>query len=72
MQVNVGGNSANLGSEACDLVGKHAWRRGLDSVIPVVVVVTQSIGEVQDGHLADVRGVFSDVEVSRLHTALCH
>ena len=70
MEVDVAGDSSDLGAEACDLVRKHAGRRDLDRVIPVVVVVAEGVREVQDGHLADLRRVLSHVEVGRLDGAL--
>ncbi len=72
MKVDVGRNCTNFGSESGNLVCKHAGSWGLDRVIPIVVVVAQSVSKVQDCHLADVRRVFSDIEVCRLDTALCH
>ena len=72
MKVDVGRNGAYFRSETSDLVSEHARSRGLDRIVPVVVVVAQSVREVQDCHLADVRRVFGDVEVSRLHTTLRH
>ena len=70
MEVDVAGDSSDLGAEACDLVRKHARRRDLDRVIPVVVVVAEGVGEVEDGHLADLRRVLSHIEVGRLDGAL--
>lgn len=72
MEVDVGRNSTYFGSETGDLVGEHARSGGFDRIVPIVVVVAQSVREVQDCHLADVRRVFGDVEVSRLHTTLRH
>ena len=72
MKVDVGRNGAYFRSETGDLVSEHARSRGLNRIVPVVVVVAQSVREVQDCHLADVRRVFGDVEVCRLHTTLCH
>ena len=72
MEVDVGRNCADFRSETGNLVGEHARSGGLDRIVPVVVVVAQSVREVQDCHLADVRRVFSDVEMSRLHTSLRH
>ena len=70
MEVDVAGDGSDLGAEAGDLVGKHARRRDLDRVIPVVVVVAEGVGEVEDGHLADLRRVLSHIEVGRLDGAL--
>lgn len=54
MQIDVGRNSAYLRSEAGNLVSEHARSRGLDRIVPIVVVVAQSVREIQDCHLADV------------------
>lgn len=72
MEVYVGRYRANFRSESGNLICKHAWSGSLDCIVPVVVVIAQSVGEIQDCHLADVRRVFGDVEVCRLHTALSH
>jgi hypothetical protein len=70
VQIYVAGDRAYFGTESSDLVGQHARGWDLDCVVPVVVVVAKCVCEVQDRHLADVRRVFSDVEVGRLYTAL--
>lgn len=72
MQVNVSGNGTDLGAESCNLVSKHAGGRNLDSIVPVVVVVAECIGEVENGRLRDLSGVLSNVEVRRFHGALRH
>lgn len=72
MQVHIAWDRAYLRTESRNLVGQHARGGDLDRVVPVVVVVAQRVGEVQDRHFADVRGVFCDVEVSRFDTALGH
>lgn len=67
MQVNIARNGSNFGAEASNLVCKHARSRNFDGVVPVVVVVAQSVGKVQNRHLAYVGRVFSYVEMSRLN-----
>ena len=53
VEIHIAGDRADLGSEAGNLIGEHAWRRNLNGIVPVVVVVAKSIGEVQDCHLGD-------------------
>lgn len=72
VQVNIRGDVADLAAIDGDLVREHAGRGDLDRVGPVVVVVAQCVGEVEDGVLADSRGVLSHVEVRRLHCTLGH
>ncbi len=55
MEVNIVGNVTNLATVDSDLVGKHARSRDLDGIRPVVVVVAQSIGEVENGLLRNER-----------------
>jgi hypothetical protein len=54
VQVHVRRDRPDFRAEASDLVGEHAGGGRLDRVVPVVVVVAQSVCEVQDRHLADV------------------
>ncbi len=70
MQIHVAGDRAYFRTESSDLIGQHAGGGNLDCIVPVVVVVAKRVSEVQDCHLADVRRVFSYVEVGRLDTAL--
>ena len=70
VEVHIAGDGANLRAEAGNLVCEHAGGRNLDRIIPVVVVVTQGVREVKDGHLADIRRVLGDVEVCRLDGTL--
>ena len=67
MEVDIRWDSTDFGAEASNLIGEHTRRWCLDCVIPIVVVVAESVSEVQDGHLRNLRGVFSHVEMSRLH-----
>ena len=70
MQIHITWDRAYFRTESSNLVGQHARGGDLDCIVPVVVVVAKGVGEVQDCHLADVRRVFSDVEVGWLDTAL--
>ena len=72
VEIHIAGDRADLRAESGDLISQHAWGWDLDSVIPVVVVVAESIREVQDGHLADGRRVLSNIEMGRLDRALSH
>ena len=71
VEVHIARDGSNLGTEARNLVCKHARSGDLDGIIPVVVVVAQGVREVQDGHLGDLRRVLSHIEVSWLNTTLC-
>jgi len=70
VKVNIGRNVADFTSVDGDLVGQHARGGDLDGIGPVVVVVAQSICEVQDGLLGDLRSILSDIEVSGLDGTL--
>lgn len=72
MQVYIARDRSNFAAESGNLVGQHAGSRNLDRIVPIVVVVAQCVGEVQDGHLTDVGRIFSHVEMGRLNTALGH
>lgn len=72
VQVHVGRNVTDLAAVDGDLICKHARRRNLDGVSPVVVVVAKSVGEVQDCILGDVGSVGRNVEVSWFDCALRH
>ena len=72
MKFEVGWDVADLAAIESDLVGKHAWSRDLDGVRPVVVVVAERIGEVEDCVLRDKGSVLSYVEVSGLDCSLGH
>ena len=67
VEVDIRWDCTDFGAEASNLIGEHARSWCLDRIIPIVVVVAKSVGEVQDGHLRNLRGVFSHVEMSRLH-----
>jgi len=70
VKVHIARDGADLGAEARDLIGKHAGCWDLDGVVPVVVVVAQGVGEVEDGHLGDLGRVLRHVEMRRLDTTL--
>ena len=70
VEVHIARDGSNLGTEARNLVCEHAGGGNLDGIVPVVVVVAQGVGEVQDGHLGDLRRVLSHIEVSWLNAAL--
>ena len=53
MEVHVRWDVADLAAVDGDLVSKHAGSWDLDGVGPVVVVVAESIGEVENGVLGD-------------------
>ena len=72
MQIDVGWDVSYLASVDGYLVSKHARSWDLDWVWPVVVVEAQSVSEVKDGVLRNVRRVLRHVEMSGLHSALCH
>ena len=66
VEVHIAGDRADLGAEASNLVCKHAGCGDLDRVVPVVVVVTERVGEVQDRHLRDLGRILRHVEMSWL------
>lgn len=70
MQVHIAGNRAYFRAEAGNLVCKHARCWNLDRVVPIVVVVTKSVGKVQNRHLRDVTRILSDIEMRRLDGTL--
>ena len=67
MEIHVARDRANFTAEASDLVSQHARSWDLDGIVPIVVIVTKRISEVQDGHLRDLRRILRYIEVSRLH-----
>lgn len=70
MKVDVRGDCADLRAEPSDFISEHTGCGNLDGVVPIVVVVAQGVGEIEDGHLAYVARILSHVEVSRLYAAL--
>ena len=72
MQIHVVRDVSDLATVDSDLVSEHARRGDLDRVCPVIVVVAQGVGEVQDGVLRNLGGVRRNVEVSGLDSSLSH
>jgi hypothetical protein len=72
VQVHIRGDSSDLASKPSNLISQHTRSRRLDGIVPIVVVVAQGVGEVQNGHLTNVGRVLSYVEVSRFDTTLGH
>lgn len=70
MEVHVGRNVADLTAVNSNLVCEHARRRNLDRVRPIIIIVAQSVREVEDGIFGDFRRVKCHVEMRRLHSAL--
>ena len=67
VEVDVAWDRPNFTTEAGDLVGQHAGSRNLDGVVPIVVIVAECVGEVQDRHFGDLGRVLCHIEVGRLH-----
>ena len=72
VKVHIAGDGSDLGSEASNLVGKHARCRDLDRIVPVVVVVAESVSEVENGSLRDFRRILGYIEMSWFHGALSY
>ena len=53
MKVNIARNVADLAAIDSDLISQHARSWDLDRVGPVVVVVAESVGEVENGILGE-------------------
>ena len=70
MEVNIGWNVADLAAIDSDLISQHARCRDLDGIGPVVIVVAESVGEVQNGILGYKRGILCNIEMSWLHGTL--
>ena len=51
MEVYIARDGSYFGAEARNLIREHAGGGDLDGIVPVVVVVTEGVGEVEDGHL---------------------
>ena len=72
MKIHVRWNVTDLTSVDGDLVRKHTRCRNLDGISPVVVVVAESVGEVQDCILGYLGCVGSDIEMSWFYSSLSH
>ncbi len=70
MKVDIRRDVADLAAIDGDLVSQHAWCGNLDRIWPVVIIVTECIGEVKDGILRDERGVLCNIEMGRLNSTL--
>jgi hypothetical protein len=70
VKVNIGRNVADLAAIDSDLISQHARCRDLNGIGPIVIVIAESIGEVQNGILGYKRGIFCDIEMSWLHCTL--
>ena len=51
VEVHVARDGSYFGAEARNLIGEHAGGWDLDGIVPIVVVVTEGVGEVEDSHL---------------------
>ena len=72
VEVHVAGDCANFRAETSNLVSQHAWSRNLNGIVPIVVIVTERVGEVKNRHLRDFRRILGHIEVSRLDRTLSH
>ena len=70
MEVHIRRNVSDVATIDSDLVCEHARCGDLDRISPVVVVVAERIGEVEDGLLGDLGVVLSHIEVGRLDCTL--
>lgn len=53
VEIHIAGDGSNLRAESCDLIGQHARSWDFDGIVPIVVVVAECVGEVQNSHLRD-------------------
>lgn len=70
VQVYIAWDGTDFGAEACNLVSEHARRWDLDGIVPIIVIVAERIGKVEDGTLRDMRGILCNIEMCRFHAAL--
>jgi len=70
VKVNTVRNVADLTTIDSDLISQHTRGGDLDGIGPVVVVVAESVGEVENGILGDVRCVLCYVEMGWLNSTL--
>ena len=66
----VGGSVADLGPINSHAISQHARSRHFNAVWPVVIIVAQSISEVEDSVLGYAGGVLGDIEVRGLDSTL--
>lgn len=69
-EINILGDGTNFSSVDGDSVSEHAWSWDLDGIVPIGVVVAESVGEVEDGLLGQIGRILSNVEVSGLSGSL--
>lgn len=67
MKVDVRWYGTNFASETGNLISQHNWSGDLDRVVPIVIVVAEGVGEVENGFFRNIRLIFSDVEVGWLY-----
>ena len=70
VQVNIRGNVTDLAAIDSDLISKHARCRDLDRIRPVIVVVAEGIGKVQNGIFGYERCILCNIEMSWLNCTL--
>jgi len=72
MKINIGRNIPNLTSIDGNFVCKHARSRNFDGVCPIIVIVTQSICEIDDCIFWNLRGVLSNIKMGWFDCSLCY
>ena len=72
MEVYIARDGSYFGAEARNLIREHAGGGDLDGIVPVVVVVTEGVGEVEDGHLWNLWGVLGHIEMCGFNWTLSH
>lgn len=70
MEVNIRGNVSDLATIDCDLISQHAGCRNFNGIWPVVIVVAEGIGEVQNGILGDQGRVLCNIEMGGFNSTL--
>lgn len=70
MEVNIRGNVSDLATIDCDLISQHAGCRNLNRIWPVVIVVAEGIGEVQNSILRDQGRVLCNIEMGGFNSTL--
>ncbi len=70
MEVDIGRNVADLAAIDSDLISQHARCRDFNGIGPVVIVVAESIGKIQNGILGYKRGILCNIEMCWLYGTL--
>jgi hypothetical protein len=70
VKVNIWWNVADLAAIDSDLISQHAWSWDLNGIWPVVIIVAERIGEVQNGVLWNEGGILCNIEMSWLNSTL--